>query len=61
LLTLIESHNIPAASPIEQRWSANSNSKFSPACATKDQQRQMQAGPSLADTVHSWVKKEKSM
>jgi hypothetical protein len=37
VLSLIECHGIPAPSPIEQRWTANSDSCMSPACATDKQ------------------------
>jgi L-galactono-1,4-lactone dehydrogenase len=42
LLKLIKRNNIPAPSPIEQRWTSGSSSSMSPC-----------AGP--ADSLHSWV------
>ncbi|EIE19735.1 L-galactono-1,4-lactone dehydrogenase-like protein [Coccomyxa subellipsoidea C-169] len=44
LMQQIEENGIPAASPIEQRWTASSSSPMSPAAARGQ-----------PDTVHSWV------
>jgi L-galactono-1,4-lactone dehydrogenase len=50
LLSHIESAEVPAHSPIEQRWTASSSSPMSPAAAGPGSQRALPA-----DTVHSWV------
>jgi len=42
LLQMIEEKNIPAHSPIEQRWSCGSSSPMSPAAGTKE-------------SLHTWV------
>jgi len=55
VLALIEAHDIPAPSPIEQRWSGNSSSVMSPAHATAAQRGRLLAGLDLQDTMHSWV------
>ncbi len=44
LMQQIEENGIPAASPIEQRWTASSSSPMSPAAARGQ-----------PETVHSWV------
>ena len=44
LLQQLEADNIPAPSPIEQRWSAPSSSPMSPVASTGD-----------PDALHSWV------
>eukprot|EP00878_Enallax_costatus_P022793 GHUV01024206.1.p1 GENE.GHUV01024206.1~~GHUV01024206.1.p1 ORF type:complete len:230 (+),score=74.41 GHUV01024206.1:96-692(+) len=50
LLREIESADIPAHSPIEQRWTASSSSPMSPAAAGAGNPAGLPA-----DTVHSWV------
>jgi hypothetical protein len=50
LLRQIEAAEVPAHSPIEQRWTSSSSSPMSPAAAGPGSQRQLPA-----DTVHSWV------
>jgi L-galactono-1,4-lactone dehydrogenase len=50
LLRNTEAAEVPAHSPIEQRWTASSSSPMSPAAAGPGSQRQLPA-----DTVHSWV------
>lgn len=50
LLRNIEAAEVPAHSPIEQRWTASSSSPMSPAAAGPGSQRRLPA-----DTVHSWV------
>ena len=44
VLAMIEHEQIAAPAPIEQRWSAGSQSLLSPACS-----------PDNKDMVHSWV------
>lgn len=50
LLRELEAAEIPAHSPVEQRWTASSSSPMSPGAAGPGNP----AGLS-ADTVHSWV------
>jgi L-galactono-1,4-lactone dehydrogenase len=50
LLSHIESAEVPAHSPIEQRWTSSSSSPMSPAAAGPGSQ-----GALPADSVHSWV------
>lgn len=45
LLSSLEERDLPAPSPIEQRWTASSTSSMSPANTTKNP----------ADTVYSWI------
>jgi len=45
VLELIEAENIAAPSPIEQRWTAGSSSRMSPASAS----------PNDASSLHSWI------
>eukprot|EP00879_Flechtneria_rotunda_P029033 GHRR01031288.1.p1 GENE.GHRR01031288.1~~GHRR01031288.1.p1 ORF type:complete len:573 (+),score=173.49 GHRR01031288.1:1186-2904(+) len=55
LLQLIEAADIPAPSPIEQRWTASSSSPMSPAAAGTEGLGADRSKTLPADTVHSWV------
>mmetsp|Transcript_23866 Transcript_23866/g.31074 ORF Transcript_23866/g.31074 Transcript_23866/m.31074 type:complete len:158 (+) Transcript_23866:3-476(+) len=55
LLELIETKNIAAPSPIEQRWTSNSSSHMSPACGTSQQQEDLSVSLDLSKALHSWV------
>jgi L-galactono-1,4-lactone dehydrogenase len=56
LLQDIEAADIPAHSPIEQRWTSSSSAPMSPASHTQGTSSSGSSAVQIAaDSVHSWV------